>query len=30
LAISIDFIIERLDAAFMNKYRNDPTTIAAW
>jgi|GEM_PF-4747439 len=29
-ALSIDFIIERLDAAFMNKYRNDPTTIAAW
>jgi hypothetical protein len=23
-------IIQRLDAAFLNKYRNDPPTIAAW
>jgi hypothetical protein len=23
-------IIQRLDAAFLNKYRNDPATIAAW
>jgi hypothetical protein len=23
-------IIQRLDAAFMNKYRNDPATITAW